>query len=237
MKTMYKYSITFLLVLIISSCVFKEKSIEEDVLKIHKSLNKYIPIDSNQLYYPLNSNYFISDSTDMHGDSSVKKMYSDILYNLNEPILYNYHDNPKLEFIRFLWIRPFDDPVVIRLNKMQNIISANIKELGTEFSGNGDFTYKLTIDTIILVKELQWEKIFNSLYKEHFWRQKSMSSLGNYKDATLWILECRFKNEYHCINQIYINKSSFQNFEYAKKLFKFGSNFLNMENSREYNTK
>ncbi len=118
------YLMLGLLVLFICSCEYKKvfkKPIFVDRLK------QNIPMDKNSMYYPMDTFLFVPDKNRNDADSFIKATCSEILFNLQEPIFYNY--TGEQEVIRFLWMRPFDNPVVIRVNKFRDTVYANIKEL------------------------------------------------------------------------------------------------------------
>lgn len=231
---MIKYLAPLLFTLVIYGCSIKKKSQQPSSINNLINGDMNIPKADDIPYFPLNSNFFVSDITNKHGDSSIKMMYSEILFNLKEPILYN---NPKqLEVARLLWIRPFDNPVIIRLNKFGGTIYATIKESEKDFYNIKDYSYKLRVDTILVFDEKKWKEIITSLDLQNFWNQSS-TSLDDYKDATIWVFECRLNNNYNCINAGYINTCSFEDFGYAKELFNLGKSILPMKNSRENNTR
>jgi hypothetical protein len=220
------YSIVGLLILLFCSCNGKDESKKTIIVD---KLKNYIPKDTGSLYYPLDSLFFVPDKDNRHGDSLIKAMDSEILFNLQEPILYNYPG----EAIRFLWIRAFNNPIMLRLNKIEDTIYANIKELMNVPIDADHYIPKIGLDTMIILTLKKWEDIVYSLKVNDFWNAQVPDTINDYKDATFWILECRLKNQYHFIERTYLDSTSFKNFEYAKKLYDMGNRIISMKNSRE----
>lgn len=222
------FSIICFVVLLICACNSKKESRQ---LQFIDKTKAHIPKDTGGLYFTLDSLFFTSDKNNRYGDSSIKTMISGILFSLKEPILYNYFGEQ--EIIRFLWIRPFDNPVVVRVNNLNDTIYANIKEIKQKYYDEENYTYKIGMDTIITIDSKKWNNIISSLQSESFWNTNTVGNMNGSEDATRWILECRVKNKYHCITRTYIDSSSFKDFEYVKELFDLGNGITPMKNSRE----
>jgi hypothetical protein len=90
-------------------------------------LKEAVPVDSAVAYFPKDSLFFASGENRVSADSFVKKWFSETLFLLREPVLYNYTGDG--EFVRLLWLRSFDNAVVVRVNRFQDTIYACIKEL------------------------------------------------------------------------------------------------------------
>jgi hypothetical protein len=60
-------------------------------------------------------------------DQFTNKWNSKILFNLKEPILSSY--SRESEAIRFIWLRTFNEPIVVRLNNTPEGLIANLKAL------------------------------------------------------------------------------------------------------------
>lgn len=219
----------YLLICILFFCSCNGKDESKKTVLIDKLIS-YVPKNVGNLYYPLDSLFFVSDSDNRHGDSSIKARYSEILFNLQEPILYSCPE----ESIRFLWIRPFDNPIVVRLNNNnRDTIYANIKELKNVSNDADHYIPKIGLDTMIMLDLKRWDDIVFSLKTNNFWSASVPDTGSDYKDAVFWILECQLKNQYRFIKRSYLDTSSFKNFEYAKELYDIGNKIISMKNSRE----
>ena len=217
------------LVLVIYSC--SNGNNEKNPQLTHELLFK-VPKDKDTLYYPLDDIYFVLDSN-RQGDGFIKSIYSKILFNLQEPVLYNYKGDG--EVLRFLWMRPFDNPIVIRVNKVQDTVYMNLKELGKDFYNSDSFSYKKTFDTTLMLDSNEWRQITNNVVSDRFFNLSSYDPLNDnsYKDATIWLLECRLGGEYHCINRLYLDTLSLNKYSAAKKLFDMGNSIVAMKNHKE----
>lgn len=221
------------LVIFIFSCNSNSNSNE----KLSHSADKYtltIPSDSNVLYFPLDSLYFVSDFKNNESDSFLKSTYSEILFNLDEPILYSSKSNN--EITRLLWIRAFDNPIVVMASKLQDSIYVNIKELEKDFYANDSFLYRKKTDTSAIFPLTKQGGIFNSTEVEDFFNQPSYDTLndGSYKDVTMWVLEKRINEKYHCITRLYVDTLSLKQYPIAKKMYDIGSSILSMRSRWEW---
>ncbi|MBK7885180.1 MAG: hypothetical protein IPJ81_16360 [Chitinophagaceae bacterium] len=188
-----------------------------------------IPKDTSSLYYPLDSFSFVLDNS--RSDSFLKAMYSEVLFNLHEPILYNY--TGQYEVIRFLWMRPFDNPIVVRMNKIRKDVYINIKELGKKYYDDSEsYTYVTKLDTTLVLNNEKWQDITTSFTENNFWKVSTYEDFDNYKDFTCWVLEAKLENRYRCINKLYTDTISLNKYVSAKKLFDIGNSVISMKNSR-----
>jgi hypothetical protein len=181
-------------------------------------------------YFPTDSLFFSSVSKSASSDSFVRRWYSEILYNLREPVLYNYKGAG--QSIRFVWLRPFENPVVIRLNNFNDTAYVNIKELNIQYSGNE--VSEIIKDTMIALDVEKWQRSLSMLEANNFWNAVTEDTLSNtLKDGTSWFLECRSGEKYHCINRV--DKGDFASKDlnlYAKPLLEIGENHVRLKNSR-----
>lgn len=150
--------------------------------------NLIVPSDLSAFYFLLTSKDF---SPYNNQDSFAYACYSRILYALQEPILYSY--SGEKEIYRFTWIRSFDYPVSIRLQKKDDQINLVIKI--TDGLGGYD-PGKIKLDTTISVDKEEWE-IFKSLLKKaKFWEISTKDDVVG-RDGSEWILEGIDNKKYH----------------------------------------
>ncbi len=219
--------IIFYGILLLYACNHKHES---KAMQIVDETNEHIPKDTSSLFFPLDTFHFTSDSNNRTADSSIKLRYSEILFRLKEPVLYNY--SGKQEIVRFLWIRPFDNPVVVRVNNLEGTIFANIKEVEPQYYNDINFVYKIGIDTIVKIDSSKWNKIISSLQSEGFWNSRTARSY-DYEDATFCIIEGFINNRYHCITRTVEDSFSLDNVGFVKELYAIGNSILPMKNRRE----
>lgn len=157
---------------------------------IEDKFEGYIP-DSSVQYFPADSIFFDRGVNDASTDSFIKRWYSETLFNLHEPILYNYLGEG--EAIRLLWLRSFGNPVSVRVSKFNDTVYANIKELNSD-------AQKIIMDTTELLDASFWNKMLTQLEINNFWNVNVNDSSFN-KDGINWFLECRLNNKYRGINR------------------------------------
>jgi hypothetical protein len=181
--------IPFFLVLLITNC----KNSKTETINEYQKFQDYIPSDSSYQYFPFNSNFLISN--DLEVDSSIKQLYSEILFHLKEPSLYK--GNNELKCIRILWLNARKPPMVIRVNDIDGSKYLIRKEFDSTYNGK---TGNL-IDTIINIDEDFWQSTFSSIDSSNFWNEKIGNPTASGKDGILWILECREGEKYHFIER------------------------------------
>jgi hypothetical protein len=141
----------------------------------------------HKYYFPLGkpNNHSLLDTFSV-------KWYSEQLEALNEPIIFL--DKSNKEIYRFTWLRSFDHPVMIRIEKDNGQYLIFWKE-GTgaggykpqkQFSSN-----QRKIDKTI------WNEFISRLNKINFWGidTKETGLFGT--DGSEWILEGKVLNKYH----------------------------------------
>jgi hypothetical protein len=115
----------------------------------------------------------------------------DILFKLKEPVLEKYAGMG--EFIRFIWLRSFENPVVIRVNKFTDTIYANIKELDISSEQKG-----ILKDTIINLGAKEWNDFVGTLAKNGFWNN-ALETNSNAQDGVTWYLESKVGEHYKLV--------------------------------------
>lgn len=188
MKTI---GITFvIIVLVLSACDRTQKQINIPVF-----FAEAVPKDSSTFYFLSNSFHKDTNEIVKKGEQITNKWHSKILFNLHEPVLSSY--TGESEAIRFIWLRTFNEPIVIRLNNTQEAVFINLKTL----EGHSGFkTGEIKLDTAWTINKAEWKKITEKLDNNKFWNTASdLGSIG--KDGVDWILEVRTKEKYHFINR------------------------------------
>lgn len=187
MKTI---AITCIAVLILSSC-----NRTQNQTNIPVSFAEAVPKDSSTFYYPLDTFHTITNEHISTADQFTYKWHSGLLFNLHEPVLYSY--SGESEAIRFVWLRTFDEPIVVRLNNTEEGVFINLKTL----QGHSGFkTGEIKLDTAWTIDNAEWKKITGKLDNNNFWNAASEpESTG--KDGIDWVLEVRTRKKYHFINR------------------------------------
>jgi hypothetical protein len=193
-------------------------------------LRSQVPNGSGVDYFPADSLFFSSVSRSASLDSFVRQWYSEILYSLKEPVLYNYGGAGKS--IRFVWLRSFGNPVVVRLNNFNDTVYVNIKEL--KIKSSGDEVPEIAKDTIIALDVTNWQKSLSMLEDNHFWNAVTEDTLSDdVKDGTSWFLECRLPGKYHCVNRSDNGDLASKDLNlFAKELLEIGERHVRMKSIR-----
>ncbi len=164
---------------------------QKDKLKID-SLDKNIP--DSRLYFP---NATRIDSNKCIGlDSLANNWYSKHLTAMNEPILYKGELNK--EIFRFTWLRTFDNPIMIRIEKKNDSINLIYKVT------NGAGGYEP--GEIIINKKKQltlndWNKFIHLVDSCDFWTTMPCEKLIEGLDGSQWIMEGVTNKYYQVIDK------------------------------------
>ena len=121
--------------------------------------------------------------------------YSRHLKALEEPIIYS--DTTGREFIRFTWLRTFDNPIVVRIENNNGVYFVYWKKS----DGQGGFCPgKLVVDGKRQINVRQWNNIVNQLNRSNFWRLPTHNPFFGF-DGAQWILEAKIDGKYHFIDR------------------------------------
>jgi hypothetical protein len=131
--------------------------------------------------------YFIQDTGHFH----FTKWSSDVLYRFHEPDFSSYKGDG--DFIRFVWLRSFENPVVVRVNRFSDTVYANIKELGRR-----EEELYVVKDTMILLGPGNWQEFSRPLEQHRFW-DSPPEPASKEMDGATWYLECKSGGKYRVI--------------------------------------
>jgi len=182
--------------LIIPVIVFLTASCTTQDSKTIQTNNKFdtlpLPIDSSSFYFDTKSNW--KDTVANALDTFVNSWYSKMLYALKEPILKNYEGDK--EIYRFTWLRTFNHPVSVRLEKQRE----TIKVFSKVCEGAGGYEPgKLVFDTTISLTQKQIETINIRLDNAKFWTLPTESREDSGMDGSEWIIEVYKDKKYHMV--------------------------------------
>jgi hypothetical protein len=170
--------------------------------------------DSNIIYFPF---YYGKDTLIRDDfDSGVYRFYTSCLKCAKEPMLYNYYLGH--DMYRFLWMRSFDNPVVIIFHKMNGLVWIETKKLNkypkvsniliTE--DNTGLPVKLSYEEMMpsyisfydykffTIKE--WNNFENLLNKSNYWDLPIDNEISGL-DGSIWIIEGHLKNNYKMVER------------------------------------
>jgi hypothetical protein len=171
--------------------------------------------------------YFAYDTTENKG-GVLESWAAEVLFSLKEPVLSTYSGEG--EFIRFVWLRAFENPIVIRANKFNDTIYASIKELAIK-SAESKAT-GIMKDTVITLDKNKWNEFITPINQSGFWNASySDTSFG--KDGATWFLECRLNNQYKVIQRWddgYFSSQALKS--YLSPLVNFGNDYIPLKSTR-----
>ncbi len=218
-KTLRKILIIGFITLLLNQVGFSQ-SIDKFIDKtiIVDSLN--VPSDDKQFYFPkemfpeIEMNYIrVNDSTTkietkkIKGkyDNFVMKWYSQHLFAMKEPLLFNKKINK--EVYRFTWLRTFNKPVTFRIEKDNCEYMIYWKVL----SGAGGYEPgELITEKSKKLAEKDWLNFIDLVNKSNFWKMKiGRSSMG--LDGSDWILEGVNPRDYKVVTVWSPRKGNFYN--------------------------
>ena len=192
--------------------------------------SKQFVADSNIFYLPMDSLYMLGSYKE--ADTFIKRKLSNILLAAKEPVL----QNIKLEqtSFRFLWARPFDPAVIVRINIQEGMCFANVKVVEKDYKELGVYSFQLVMDTIVLLKNKFCTDFYNSFKKTNFLNvQTKDTNAVEVEDETVWLVEGMDKTRYHFIYRPYKDKNQFNGFEFVKYLYDIGKSLVEMRNRKE----
>lgn len=155
-----------------------------------------VPINDGQFYFPLR----LFPDIDFQGniiknkyDTSVVIWYSEKLYALKEPLLFN--KKITKEIFRFTWLRTFHNPIAIRIEK-ENL---EYKLYWKVCDGAGGYAPgNLIIDTFKVINQNEWDIFQKKLNKIDYWNMPLGRGFAGC-DGAEWILEGVNSSKYHVI--------------------------------------
>lgn len=135
----------------------------------------------------------------MFNDSSVyyrKNTYSEAwytgyLYVLKEPVLFT--DTTPKEVYRFTWVRTFDNPVSVRIEKNKNSYELYWKQSDGK---GGYYPGKLITEKHKKIDKNEWDAFVKMIDQTDFWNLKTDNNYTGIDGAT-WILEGKKLTRYH----------------------------------------
>ena len=171
--------------------------------------------------------YFAYDTTE-NKEEGVESWAAEALFSLKEPVLNTYLGEG--EFIRFVWLRAFENPVVIRVNKFNDTIYASIKELAIKSTESK--ATRIMKDTVITLGKSKWNELVTPINQSGFWNASySDTSFG--KDGATWFLECRLNNQYKVIQRWddgYLSSQALKS--YLSPLVNLGNDYVRLKSTR-----
>ncbi len=132
--------------------------------------------------------------------------YGEHLKAAGENSLLNISDKD-LEVYRFTWLRTFNHPVIVRIEKRKDKIKVFFKEL----SGAGGYEPgKIFAENSIFLDGEDWCDLIGSLNDADFWKLSSSDEERRGTDGAQWIIEGVKDNRYHVVDRWSPTKSAYR---------------------------
>lgn len=132
-----------------------------------------------------------------NSDAGLNDWYGKFLRVMDEKSLLDRADD-STEIYRFLWLRTFDHPVSVRLERN----GYSFKLISVELNGAGGYEpgRKWRTDNVS-VSEKEWCEFMSLLETASFWSQPTTTRDDNGTDGSQWVLEGVRRNRYHVIDR------------------------------------
>ena len=158
--------------------------VSKPLLEIKKYKNGFFPINA------FNDGW-------QNFDASINNWYGKHLKQMNERSLLNVSDENK-EVYRFLWLRTFDHPVSVRLERD----GYSFKLTSVELDGAGGYEPgKLFRTDNVQISRDQWCAFMALLENSLFWSQETNSRDDSGNDGSQWVLEGVRGGRYHIVDR------------------------------------
>jgi hypothetical protein len=207
--------LTFLLgVCVVVTALFYKKDILQDVKPpVLTQINPVKPSSFPGLSRKISeikkgkTDYFPKDlfGNDMSPKHSVAGWYSRHLKAMSEVSFLN-TTSEETESYRFLWLRSFNHPIFVRVERRQNSIQLFFKEL----DGAGGYEPgKVIRKTELFLDKEKWEEFIALLEEADYWKLPSDINEGGL-DGAKWILEGVKDGHYHIVERWSPEQDKFQ---------------------------
>jgi hypothetical protein len=122
--------------------------------------------------------------------------YSRSLTVMKEPSL-SVGQKRETESYRFLWLRSFDNPIVVRIWRSESNVYLITKQLDGD---GGHHPGKLVVNKSRSLSMKEWDEFTALLQQSSYWTQPTtIDDLGN--DGAQWILEGAKEGRYHIVDR------------------------------------
>jgi hypothetical protein len=145
---------------------------------------------SGQVYFPVGALSSFEQS-----DKGRARWYSAQLKALDEPSLLETSKNSALQAYRFVWLRTFHHPVVVRLDVMSD--GSGILTVKITNGAGGYEPGKLIENTSVPVTRKQTEEFLKRVNSLGFWELPSFDESHSGFDGSRWIIEGVKDGKYH----------------------------------------
>lgn len=131
-------------------------------------------------------------------DSFINSWYSKNLIAFNEPSLYELSSDTNIICYRFVCLRTFDNPFLIRI--LQNKDGTGLLYFKRSSGAGGYEPGELIEEKTIVISKENMNKLLNKIENEHYWKLDNKDrSMGC--DGSQWIIEGIKNGNYHLVDR------------------------------------
>lgn len=149
------------------------------------------PLFERQRYFPpgvLSSNKW--------QDRFKVSWYSKALTAMKEPSL-SLPQRSQTETYRFLWLRSFDSPIVVRIWRSESNVYLVAKQLDGD---GGKSPAQMAVNRTRSLSSTEWDEFVKHLEESSFWTLSTdIGDIGN--DGAQWVLEGAREGRYHVVDR------------------------------------
>lgn len=185
----------------------KRNTFYTDTIKVDEN---NVPLSSRELYFPISFFPEIDIEVVRESDNNIRwifhqtnrkdwfvaRWYSGSLFLFREPILFNKKSDK--EVYRFTWLRSFDEPIVVRIEKDNEHYSLTYKI--RKISEQPEVKYVIEWDTIE-VDAKDWDRLEEMLNSFDYWNSTDYGRPTLGTDGSEWILEGSKPTQYQVLTK------------------------------------
>lgn len=128
---------------------------------------------------------------------TMNEWYGKHLKAMREPTLLK-ESNPGAEVYRFLWLRTFDDPMAVRVER----IGSNMNLFVRRLSGSGGYDPgELIFKGSMELDQARWCTFMAKLERANYWNEPLDKDYDSGNDGAQWILEGVREGRYHVVDR------------------------------------
>jgi hypothetical protein len=123
--------------------------------------------------------------------------YSALLRRVDEARLYGKITNAPQDSFRLIWVRTFDNPIIVRVSNQGSQIQGRMVRL----NGNGYNAGEIMKQETFSLTAKEWSRITNSIGKAPFWALAAFDTKHKGNDGARWVLEVSTQGRYHVVER------------------------------------
>jgi len=128
--------------------------------------------------------------------------YPGYLRAAGESSLFARRQEKGLEAVRFLWIRSFQDPVIVRIERTVGQAKLRAIRFRKRF---GEQPQAIISDRTFEINTASWQEITNKVTQSGFWKLSITDNITGF-DGSRWVLEAVRDGQYKVVDRWYPNE-------------------------------